>query len=62
MEGSKMSTIVRNTKRLLTDDDGATLMEYGMLTLLITVLSIVAVKSIGQKVSTGFSTVNTELP
>jgi len=57
-----MSTIVRNTKRLLTDDDGATLMEYGMLTLLITVLSIVAVKSIGQKVSTGFSTVNTELP
>jgi pilus assembly protein Flp/PilA len=62
MEGSKMSTIVRNTKRLLTDDDGATLMEYGMLTLLITVLSIVAVKSIGQKVSTGFSTVNTQLP
>jgi Flp pilus assembly pilin Flp len=62
MEGSKMSTIVRNTKSLLTDDDGATLMEYGMLTLLITVLSIVAVKSIGQKVSTGFSTVNTELP
>jgi len=57
-----MSTIVRNTKSLLTDDDGATLMEYGMLTLLITVLSIVAVKSIGQKVSTGFSTVNTELP
>ena len=57
-----MSTIVRNTKRLLTDDDGATLMEYGMHTLLITVLSIVAVKSIGQKVSTGFSTVNTELP
>ncbi|NCW45854.1 MAG: Flp family type IVb pilin [Gemmatimonadaceae bacterium] len=57
-----MSTIVRNTKRLLTDDDGATLMEYGMLTLLITVLSIVAVKSIGQKVSTGFSTVNTQLP
>lgn len=57
-----MSTIVRNTKRLLTDDDGATLMEYGMLTLLITVLSIVAVKSIGQKVSTGFSTVDTQLP
>lgn len=57
-----MSTIIRNTKRLLTDDDGATLMEYGMLTLLITVLSIVAVKSIGQKVSTGFSTVNTQLP
>lgn len=57
-----MSTIVRTIGHLVTEDDGATLLEYGMLTLLITVLSIVAVKSIGQKVSTGFNTVNTQLP
>lgn len=50
------------SKRFLKDDAGATLLEYGMLTLLITVLSIVAVKAIGQKVSTGFNTVNTNLP
>lgn len=57
-----MSTITTLTRRFLSDDEGATLLEYGMLTLLITVLSIVAVKSIGQKVSTGFNTVNTQLP
>jgi Flp pilus assembly pilin Flp len=45
-----------------TDEEGATLLEYGMLTLLITVLSIAAIKTIGQKVSTGFTTVSTQLP
>ena len=49
-------------ERFLHDEEGATLLEYGMLTLLITVLSIVAVKAIGLKVSTGFNTVNTNLP
>jgi Flp pilus assembly pilin Flp len=57
-----MSTITTLTRRFLSDDEGATLLEYGMLTLLITVLSIVAVKAIGIKVSTGFNTVNTNLP
>ena len=57
-----MSAIKTLTRRFLADDEGATLLEYGMLTLLITVLSIVAVKSIGVKVSTGFNTVNTNLP
>ena len=57
-----MSTITTLTRRFLSDEEGATLLEYGMLTLLITVLSIVAVKSIGLKVSTGFSSVNTQLP
>lgn len=57
-----MSAIITLSQRFLRDDEGATLLEYGMLTLLITVLSIVAVKSIGTKVSTGFNTVNTQLP
>lgn len=57
-----MSNITMLSKRFLRDDEGATLLEYGMLTLLITVLSIVAVKSIGTKVSNGFNTVNTQLP
>ena len=57
-----MSAIKTLTRRFLADDEGATLLEYGMLTLLITVLSIVAVKSIGVKVSNGFNTVNTQLP
>ncbi len=44
------------------DEEGATLLEYGMLVLLITVLSIVFISSIGKKVSNGFSTVDSVLP
>ncbi|WP_396208241.1 Flp family type IVb pilin [Gemmatimonas sp.] len=57
-----MLTITSLPKRFLADEEGATLLEYGMLTLLITVLSIAAIKTIGQKVSTGFTTVSTQLP
>ena len=57
-----MSNIMMLPKRFLQDDEGATLLEYGMLTMLITVLSIVAVKSIGTKVSAGFTKVNNDLP
>ena len=57
-----MSKFANLTRRFFSDDEGATLIEYGMLVLLITVLSIVAVKNIGSKVSNGFSTVNTNLP
>ena len=57
-----MKTLLQVTRRFLRDESGATLLEYGMLTLLIAVLSIVAVKSIGQKVSTGMTTINTNLP
>jgi Flp pilus assembly pilin Flp len=57
-----MLKITTLPKRFLDDEGGATLLEYGMLTLLITVLSIAAVKAIGLKVSTGFQTVDTQLP
>lgn len=57
-----MLTITSLSKRFLADEEGATLLEYGMLTLLITVLSIAAVKAIGIKVNNGFTTVNTNLP
>ncbi len=57
-----MSKFANLTRRFVRDDEGATLLEYGMLVLLITVLSIAAVKNIGSKVSNGFNTVNTNLP
>ena len=57
-----MSTIANLTRRFARDDEGATLLEYGMLVLLITVLSIVFISSIGKKVSTGFSKVDSSLP
>ena len=34
---------------------GATMVEYGLMVVLIVVICIVAVRTIGQKVSTGFS-------
>ena len=50
------------SRRFLKDEDGAALIEYGMLALLIAVLCIVAIKTIGSKVSNGFNSVNTALP
>ena len=49
-------------KRLVKGEDGAALIEYGMLVLLIAVLCIVAIKTIGSKISNGFNSVNTSLP
>ena len=57
-----MSTFANLSRQFLRDEEGATLLEYGMLVLLITVLSIVFIKSIGTKVSRGFSTVDSSLP
>lgn len=57
-----MKTLNTLTRRFFTEEEGASLLEYGILVLLIAVLSIVAVKSIGSKVQTGFNTVNTNLP
>ena len=56
---NRLTTIARN---FVKDEDGAALLEYGMLVLLIAVLCIVAVKTIGSKISNGFNSVNTNLP
>jgi Flp pilus assembly pilin Flp len=48
--------------RFWRDESGATLLEYGMLSLLITALAIVAVTAIGAKVSNGFVLANAGLP
>jgi Flp pilus assembly pilin Flp len=49
-------------RRFLDGEDGAALLEYGMLLLLIALLSILAVKSLGSKVSNGFTTAESNLP
>ena len=56
---NRLRTMVANFTK---EEDGAALLEYGMLVLLIAVLCIVAIKTIGSKVSNGFNTVNTNLP
>ena len=56
---NRLTAIARN---FVKDEEGAALLEYGMLVLLIAVLCIVAIKTIGSKVSNGFNSVNTALP
>jgi pilus assembly protein Flp/PilA len=55
----RLTAIARN---FVAQEDGAALLEYGMLVLLIAVLCIVAVKTIGSKISNGFNSVNANLP
>jgi Flp pilus assembly pilin Flp len=57
-----MREFKKRTKTFMTNEDGAALIEYGMLVLLVALLCIIAVKSIGSKVSNGFNSANTLLP
>ena len=49
-------------KRLVKSEDGAALIEYGMLVMLIALLCIIALKTIGSKVANGFNSANSMLP
>ena len=57
-----MNTINQLARRFVADDEGATLIEYGMMVLLITVLSIAFITTIGTKVSSGFENVSLQVP
>lgn len=54
--------MINVAKRLLKEENGAALIEYGMLVMLIALLCIVAVQTIGSKVSNGFNSANSLLP
>lgn len=57
-----MKRLTAMARNFITQEDGAALVEYGMLVLLIALLCILAVKAIGSKISNGFNTVNSNLP
>jgi len=48
-------------KQLMTDDRGATAIEYGLIAALIAVAAITALQSLGSELSTTFNTVDTTL-
>jgi pilus assembly protein Flp/PilA len=56
---TRFSTAARSFVR---DEDGAALVEYGLLVLLIAVLCIVAVQTIGSKVSNSFNSAGSQIP
>ena len=49
-------------KRFLTEEDGVTAIEYGLIAALIAVAIIVVVGNVGTKLNTTFNTVETALP
>ena len=57
-----MRHATRVVRAFLLDDEGATLVEYGLLILIIAVLAVVTVRQIGGKVSKGFESINANVP
>jgi len=57
-----MRLATRAVRTFLYDEQGATLVEYGLLILIIGALAVVTVKQIGGKVSKGFESINANMP
>lgn len=49
--------MLRTLKTLIRDDEGATMVEYGLLIALVALVAIAAVKTLGTSVSTLFNSV-----
>jgi Flp pilus assembly pilin Flp len=57
-----MRNLHKYTRAFLLEQDGAALIEYGMLVLMVALLCIIAVRTIGSKVANGFNSANSLLP
>ena len=57
-----MREMIRRMRRLARQDEGTSLVEYGMLLLLIAAICILVITAIGTKVSNGWETTNGLLP
>lgn len=51
----------KNLLALLNDDEGATMVEYGIMVALIAAVCIVLISTLGKNVSTAFSSVNSSI-
>ncbi len=56
-----MARVTRAVKNFLNDEQGAALVEYGILIALIAVVCIVLVATVGNKISAKFSEINAKL-
>lgn len=52
---------LRNLETLLRDDQGATMVEYGIMVALIAAVCITLISTLGGKVSDAFTSINTNL-
>ena len=53
--------MLTNLKKLLKDEDGATAVEYGLIVAAIAAVIVAVVYTLGAKVKTGFTNVDTEM-
>ena len=58
---TKLSSLKSKLSAFTADESGATLIEYGVIVALILAISVALVKTIGTKVQTGLTTVDTAL-
>ncbi len=58
---TKLSSLKSKLSAFTTDESGATLIEYGVIVALILAVSVALVSSIGTKVKTGLSTVDSAI-
>jgi pilus assembly protein Flp/PilA len=56
-----MANLMMSTKKFVKGEEGATMVEYGLMLALIAVVCITAVALIGTTLNAKFGTVNTEL-
>jgi pilus assembly protein Flp/PilA len=54
--------MLTNIKNMLNDDQGATLVEYGLLVALVAAVCIAIVATVGKQVLAAFTTVSGQLP
>ncbi|MHB0912929.1 MAG: Flp family type IVb pilin [Armatimonadota bacterium] len=54
--------MIDKVKALLKDEEGATMVEYGLMVALIAAVAVAIVQSLGTKVNTAFTTVDTAMP
>lgn len=57
-----MSKLASSIRSFVRDEEGATAVEYGLMVALIAAVIVVIVKSVGTKVNTAFTTVDTAMP
>jgi pilus assembly protein Flp/PilA len=53
--------MLQSLKNVMTNEDGATLVEYGMLVALVAAVSVVIVAALGVKIKAAFTAINTAL-
>ena len=57
-----MSTFFKSVRRFLVSEDGPTAVEYAVMVALIIVVALGAIATLGGKVTSTFTTVNSTLP